>query len=122
MSEEFSPDNFHTNLLILQKTLLQIQKDFEFAGIPLSFENTEALTFQKITEKIQPLLAELMTKNYQGFMNLLYRIDLNESRIKKETAAQPEKKFEEIIAALVIKRELQKVVIKEYYKNNQDEI
>jgi hypothetical protein len=48
---------------------------------------------------------------------LLYRIDVSELQIKKLSREKPENEMNEIMAELIIKRELQKVVIKEHYRN-----
>jgi hypothetical protein len=117
MSEEFSIEKFKTDQLLLMKTLAQIKKDFDFIGIEIQFGEEKNISFNGLAEKLQPEISELMQKNYQGFMNLLYRIDLNETRLKREISENKAQQVDRIIAELIIKRELQKVVIRSYYDN-----
>ncbi|MBC7865254.1 MAG: hypothetical protein IAF38_19925 [Bacteroidia bacterium] len=115
MSEEFSIEKFKTDQMVLMKTLAQIEKDFDFIGIEIKFKAQDTLSLEGIAEKLRPEIAALMQKNYQGFLNLLYRIDLNETRLKREIANNKDTAVEQIICELIIKRELQKVVIRSYF-------
>jgi hypothetical protein len=45
----------------------------------------------------------------------LYRIDVTELQIKKEATSHPEKNFQQILAELIVKRILQKVILKQQY-------
>jgi hypothetical protein len=50
-------------------------------------------------------------------MGILYRIDVSDEQIKKAVNENTSEPFSEIITDLIIKRELQKVVIRQHYKN-----
>jgi hypothetical protein len=50
-------------------------------------------------------------------MGILYRIDLSDEQIKKAVNANSSEPFPEIITDLIIRRELQKVVIRNHYKS-----
>jgi hypothetical protein len=54
-------------------------------------------------------------KDSSSIQNLLYRIDVTELQIKKEAVSHPEKNFQQILAELIVKRILQKVILKEQY-------
>ena len=54
-------------------------------------------------------------KDSSSIQNLLYRIDITELQIKKEASSYPEKNFQQILAELIIKRILQKVILKQQY-------
>ncbi len=54
-------------------------------------------------------------KDSSSIQNLLYRIDVTELQIKKEASNHLEKNFQQILAELIIKRILQKVILKEQY-------
>jgi hypothetical protein len=102
------------------QTLAQIEKDFESSGIRLTVSKQNT-SFEELVHTLSPEIKQLMDKNYQGFLNLLYRIDIPEVKLKKEIALKKEMRMEEVVAELIIKRELQKVVIREFYKNKHDE-
>jgi hypothetical protein len=52
-------------------------------------------------------------------MQLLYRIDISEAQLKRYLSELNEPYFS-VIAELIIKRVLQKVVIRQYYKSNEN--
>ena len=55
-------------------------------------------------------------------MGILYRIDVSEVVINQKLAESNPIQFAEIITELVLERELKKVVIRNYYKNQQNEV
>jgi len=48
-------------------------------------------------------------------MGILYRIDVSDEQIKKAVRENTSEPFSEIVTDLIIKRELQKVVIRSHY-------
>ena len=54
-------------------------------------------------------------KDSVSLQNLLYRIDITELQIKREAISYPEKNFQQILAELIVKRILQKVILKDLY-------
>jgi hypothetical protein len=53
-------------------------------------------------------------------MQLLYRVDISEAHLKKYLNEANNENHLSTIAELIIKRVLQKVVIKQYYKLNEN--
>ncbi len=117
MEENFSPELYLTNRFILEKTLDQAEKDFLSAGIELKLHGGAA-TFESICNLLQEKLEGILQYQAGALNNLLYRIDLSESKIKSLHVDKSEKPFSLLLAELILKRELQKVVIREYYKKN----
>ena len=58
---------------------------------------------------------QLEKKDSGGLMNLLYRIDLTELQIKNALNNEPERPMQQLMAELIIKRILQKVILKQQY-------
>ncbi|MBL4624156.1 MAG: hypothetical protein JKY42_03310 [Flavobacteriales bacterium] len=54
-------------------------------------------------------------------MGILYRIDVGEDIINKKLTESDPSQFAEIITELVLERELKKVIIRNYYGNQQNE-
>ena len=54
-------------------------------------------------------------------MQLLYRIDISEAQLKRYLLENKSDNYFNVIAELIIKRVLQKVVIKQFYKNNKNQ-
>ena len=95
------------NLVI--KLIEQLNKDFQLANIDEEFKlNISTLALKN---NLDSLLLNLITKKYDDYLNLLYRIDVSE----KEMATINNNNLVgtiENITFLVLKREFQKVWFK----------
>lgn len=84
-------------------------KDLNIEGPGISFSNLEKLE-NWLTGKI----ALLMDQDFERLMNVLYRIDVSEDKIKLAFAAS---NTANELAKLIIERELQKVATRKKYRN-----
>ena len=97
---------------LYQDLVNQLNKDFEIIGTAVNFSETENPT--DLLEFLQEVIAELLEKHFDVFLNLLYRIDINENEIKSiinEIAEDTEQQ----IAFLILKREWKKVWFRKFY-------
>ena len=113
---------FHNKIDIIQQTADQIIKDFEAFGYEITFSGKEKSAYQELFDQILPLIDDLIVRNYKKLMGILYRIDVSEVVINQKLAESNPIQFAEIITELVLERELKKVVIRNYYKNQQNEV
>ena len=90
----------------------QLNKDFEVIGTDVNFSETE--TPQYLFEFLQEVISTLLEKQFDVFLNLLYRIDINEHQIKT-IINQITEDTEQQIAFLILKREWKKVWFRKYY-------
>ena len=97
----------------------QLAKDFEQSNFPADFVSALEPDYARIHEKIVDQLIRSETKSDFNVMNLLYRIDISEAQLKKHANESSESHWS-VIAELIIKRVLQKVVIRQYYKNHHE--
>lgn len=96
----------------------QLVKDFEQSNFPTGFVESLEPDYTRIHEKIVHELQRNENRSDSKVMNLLYRIDISEIQLKKYLNEHKGEAYFKVIAELIIKRVLQKVVIKQYYKNN----
>jgi len=110
-------DDFHylKKLDLFEKFKAQIERDFELSGVKEVVPKLGTNDLSHIYKEVFRSVFHLEKKEPTSLMNLLYRIDISESQIKKMTQAEPEKSFEEILTIAIIKRILQKVVYKHFY-------
>ncbi len=98
--------------LLYKKIVAQIKKDFGLANIPIDLHNDvspiDLQTF--LHEKIYYLILEKFT----DYLNLLYVIDVPEKAFKQIQVTDVVEVAEQV-SFLVLKRELQKVWLKEKY-------
>ena len=62
-----------------------------------------------------PLVDEMLNEDYPKLLSILYRIDIDEEFINRKLKEISNADTDEVITDLIIKRELQKVIIKEIY-------
>lgn len=108
---------YFNKLDLIQDTANQIIKDFDMFGLEIKFSGKAYNAYEELFEQIEPHIKNLIDTNQSKFMGILYRIDLNDEQIKKAVNENNSESFSEIITDLIIKRELQKVVIRKHYKS-----
>ncbi len=103
---------------LIKKVVLQIEKDFSWFNLDINFEeNNELSAYQQLYQQILPLVEELLNDDYPKLLAMLYRIDLDEDYLNRQLKVTPNADTDEIICDLIIKRELQKVIIREIYSS-----
>lgn len=113
---ELTPYYNRTDLL--EKVVSQIQKDFNWFNFEIKFSGKEGITpYQELFQQILPLVDEMLNDDYIKLMSLLYRIDLDEDFLNRKLKENAQSDTDEVIADLIIKRELQKVIIKDIYSS-----
>jgi hypothetical protein len=94
----------------------QLAKDFEQSNFSTEFVKSLSPDFQSIVGKIAYELQRSEKQSDNHLAQLLYRIDISEGQLKKYLLEQNEENPLHVIAQLVVKRILQKVVIRMLYK------
>lgn len=99
---------------LYDKLVAQVKKDFGLANIPIDLANNVSpenlRTF--LHEKIYYLIMEKFT----DYLNLLYVVDVPEKAFKQIQVTDVVEVAEQV-SLLVLRRELQKVWLKEYYSS-----
>jgi len=103
-------------LEIIKSTANQIIKDFDMFGMEIKFSGNAYNAYEELFNQIEPHIKKMIDSNQSKFMGILYRIDVSDEQIKKALNENHSEPFSFIITDLIIKRELQKVVIRNYYK------
>lgn len=112
----FDPALYINRLDLIKDTANQVIKDFDMFGLEVKFSGNAYNAYEELFDQIQPHIDKLINSNQQKFLGILYRIDISEEQIKKALNDNLSEPFSCIITDLVIKRELQKVVIRKQYK------
>jgi hypothetical protein len=104
-------ENQVSEKIIYSKLIQQINKDLEMSGIDFKF--SENINTQHFFINFQKLLQQIINSNFDSFLTLLYRIDINESNINSIIQTGSSDVFKKI-AFEILKREWKKV----WYKLN----
>ena len=107
---------YYNRLDLLEKVVEQVKKDFNCFSYEITFTGNENSTpYQELYKQILPLIDELLNDDYPKLMAMLYRIDIDEEFLNRELKATAHADTDEVITDLILKRELQKVIIRETY-------
>lgn len=111
-----SPANlgeYFTDKQILRSLVMQLNKDLASAAIPLKFLLTVKYGFVEMREKLSRELEKL---SMQQVFNFLYRVDISEQQLMR---GMPTPGLDlDLFSELIIKRELQKVVLRKLYSDS----
>ena len=72
-------------------------------GLPQKLEDHEA------TSLLAGKINQLINENFEKVVSLLYRIDVNENKLREVLAHRPGENAGELIASLIIERQLEKI-------------
>lgn len=106
---------YFNRLDLIQATAAQIIKDFDMFGLEIRFSGSAYNAYDELFGQIEPQIRKLIDTNRSKFMGILYRIDLSDEQVRKAISDNGSEPFSEIITDLIIRRELQKVVIRSHY-------
>lgn len=100
------------NLELLKETSSQIRKDFHLENDEIAqIDNFAALKFF-LSNKIRTMLSVQMPE----LLNLMYRIDLDEKKVKNAFKLLSEEEISEHLAELIIEREVKKAKTRKLYR------
>jgi hypothetical protein len=92
----------------------QLKKDLEECGCESAFVAILPSQFETIKRLLANVLKQHEKKPGFNIQQLLYRVDINEKKLN-ETLKQSKEDYLDIVSELMIKRILQKVVLKKYF-------
>ncbi len=101
---------------LLQATIRQIKKDFLQNGLELQLDEEQFENYAGLLSSLEDMLAWLLERDEQRLLQLLYRIDLGEEMLKKSMMENEQESLAALLAKLIIKREAQKVLIRNHYQ------
>ncbi len=108
---------YYSRIDLLEKVVEQVKKDFNWFNFEITFKGKDETPYQELYKQILPLIDELLNDDYPKLMAMLYRIDLDEEFLNRKLKESEHADTDEVIADLILKRELQKVIIREMYSS-----
>lgn len=96
-----------------KELVLQINKE-------LAIVLPEKISAEELQQKLSVHINHLIQHNFEQLVSLLYRIDVSETKIKSLLQNSPGENAGNIIAALIIERQLQKIRSRKQFKSNDE--
>lgn len=92
-----------------------VKKDFYFESIEELLPENEMEAMNELRKVLTARIAHMLDHDFELLMQIFYRIDLNENKVKEAIALADEPS--EKLAELVLEREMQKAKTRMAYKN-----
>lgn len=96
-----------------KELVLQLNKE-------LAIELPEKISFEELQSKLSTHINYLIQHHFEQLVSLLYRIDVSEAKIKSLLQQQPNEDAAEIITALIIERQLQKIKTRQQFSQRDN--
>jgi len=111
-------EDYTKDLAWVLKAVEQLEKEFQSEKWTFRKPVHPETAFKDIVLQLQPRLKELIgQRGDYYFKQLLYKIDISERQIAKAVSLETDVDFSEVLAKLILRRCLQKVLIRNYHKN-----
>lgn len=105
---------YSSNQEILSLLVAQLQKDFQSSRIAIELNSSDSAP--TIKEAVFNALLTDTHSTHSQIQQLLYRIDVSEKALSQIVDKNNLTQFLHALAELIIKRELQKILIRKYYQ------
>lgn len=99
----------------LHTSLTLIRKDFNLDEEEFSINETE-LTLESLLQRLTKLVSYLLERDFGKLLQVLYRIDISEERLKAALASN-EGEPATVISRMILEREMQKVATRKKYSS-----
>jgi hypothetical protein len=113
-------EDYTKDLTWMLKALEQLEKEFQVEGWVFRKPIDPNTAFEEIALQLHPKFKELIERRGDDYCKqILYTIDVSEHQVTKAATLEMDTQFSEILTKLIIRRCLQKVLIRNYYKTSQ---
>jgi hypothetical protein len=96
-----------------RELVLQVNKE-------LALTLSEKISMEELRSQLAIYVNHLILHNFEQLVSLLYRIDVSEAKIKSFLSRQTDENAGDIIASLIIERQLQKIKSREQFKQQDN--
>jgi len=96
-----------------EQTTSLSEKIIQLSGSP----QNESLN--SLREKLIPLINQLINENFEALVLLLYRIDVNEKKIRMYLQEKSNEDSAKVLADLIIERQIEKAESRIKYRNQK---
>jgi len=119
--ESFDIELYKTRPELIRQTVDQVVKDFAMFGMEVSFSGNMEMAYDELFTQLSTHLARLLAMDANRLAALLYQIDLGPHSVLEAEYNHPGWSRPDIISELVIYRELKKVLLRNYFRNQKSQ-
>jgi hypothetical protein len=96
---------------------MEMESIIQFFNNQLNPDSENVLTLKEFTEKLENYINELILSDFDKLLQLLYRVDVSEAKLRRILKENPGENAAKIIAELIIERQIQKKKSRQAYGN-----
>lgn len=78
-------------------------------------------SWEQVHQKITKIIAEMQQNRFEALLQLLYRLDVSEQKVKQKTSEVPPELWAETVATLIMEREQERMYWRNKYKNLEND-
>ena len=104
---------------IIRQVAAQVMKDLEMFGLEIHFTGLQEQAYVELFDQIRPIIDHLQQSDQQKLLGMLYRIDLDEDQVSLVLKQNGTEAFPDALTDLILKRELQKVVLRMTFRGQE---
>lgn len=113
---EFNIEPYKIRTEVIRQTAEQIKLDFGRFGMDITFSGNTEMAYDELFSQLKQHISVLVETNLAKLKALLYQIDVSQQQIHDRMIEYREQSEENIISDLIIRRELKKVITRNYYR------
>ena len=119
MTEVTSYRQLESNNELLEEVIQQVNKDFGSHAIDFAWHTDDVDAYSRFVSDVQKHVTTLLDRRKTKIMELVYRVDVFESKMRVVWTLDEEDRAGKI-TELILNRELQKVLTRRLYKRNDN--
>lgn len=109
---------YRHDLEVIRETAQQVIRDFGIHGIEITFSGDPHRAYDELHQQLVPALKMLDKEGHGKIKSLMYRIDIPEKDFLQVSEYQNKELFWDELSALILRRELTKVITRKLFKSN----
>lgn len=99
-----------------RNTVMENELLINYLRRELAIDSAEAFSLEELTERLVNYINWLIQNDFQKLVNLLYKVDIQENKLRSVLRDNPDENAAELIAQLMIERQMQKIKTRQDYK------
>ena len=106
---------------LINESAIAISNQFGLEKVPDELGDRQQ-QYEALKKLLSERIMDMIDHEFDRFVNLLYRIDISESKVKQALSEQPFSKGVEKVADMIIQRQMQKVATRKQYSSQRDDL
>ena len=100
---------------------MEEQSLIEIINSEMDLELPLTMAFEEMRQKLQAVINQMINTDFQKLVNILYRIDVNERKLKYLLQENVGEDAPVIIADLIIERQMEKIKTRKQFSRHNDD-